>query len=57
MFAYNMFVFGKEPEEREAFRQLGVREECVRISVGLEDVEDLIDTLKDALKTVELSRQ
>jgi cystathionine gamma-synthase len=57
MFAYNMFVFSKKEEEREYFRTLGVREECVRISVGLEDVEDLIDTIKDALKVVEASRK
>lgn len=57
MFAYNMFVFSKKDEEREYFRTLGVREECVRISVGLENVEDLIDTIKDALKVVEASKK
>lgn len=57
MFAYNMFVFGKTPEEREYFRALGVKEESVRISVGLEDVEDLIDTLQDALRAVKEGRQ
>lgn len=51
-YAYNMAVFGKHAEELAYFREFGVKEEAVRISVGLEDVEDLIDTLKDALKGV-----
>ncbi|KFA72535.1 hypothetical protein S40288_07865 [Stachybotrys chartarum IBT 40288] len=50
MFAYNMFVFGKSDEERERMRGYGVRPESVRISAGLEDEQDLIDTLKDALE-------
>lgn len=57
MFAYNMFVFGKTPEERAYFRGLGVKEESIRISVGLEDVGDLIDTLQDALRAVREGRQ
>lgn len=52
MFPYNMFVFCKKAEERDYVRELGVREESVRISAGVEDVEDLIDTLKDALDHV-----
>jgi len=46
---YNMFMFSKHPEERAYMRTCGVKEESVRISAGLEDVEDLIDTLMDAL--------
>ncbi|KAL7790065.1 pyridoxal phosphate-dependent transferase [Trichoderma ceciliae] len=49
MLAYNMMMFGKKPEEREEFRKYGAIEESIRISAGLEDAEDLIDTLKDAL--------
>ncbi|RFU73624.1 cystathionine gamma-synthase [Trichoderma arundinaceum] len=49
MLAYNMMMFGKKPKEREQFRGLGAIEESIRISAGLEDPEDLIDTLKEAL--------
>ncbi|UPK99561.1 hypothetical protein LCI18_010496 [Fusarium solani-melongenae] len=57
MFAYNMVVFGKTVQEREYMRGLGVREESVRISAGLEDEADLIDTLRDALEAaVEVKR-
>ncbi|KAJ6442412.1 coagulation factor 5/8 type domain protein [Purpureocillium lavendulum] len=48
-FCYNMLMFSKMPEESAYMRTCGVKEESVRISAGLEDVEDLIDTLKDAL--------
>ncbi|KAM0342763.1 hypothetical protein ACHAPU_009255 [Fusarium lateritium] len=50
MFAYNMVVFGKKPEEKAYMHELGVREASVRISAGLEHEEDLIDTLEDALQ-------
>jgi cystathionine gamma-synthase len=49
MLAYNMMVFGKDPADRPYFREIGAKEESVRFSAGLEDVEDLIDTIKDAL--------
>jgi cystathionine gamma-synthase len=49
MIAYNMMAFGKDPADRAYFREIGVKEESVRFSAGLEDVEDLIDTIKDAL--------
>jgi len=49
MLAYNMMAFGMDVEERAAFRELGLKEESVRFSAGLENVEDLIDTVKDAL--------
>lgn len=57
MFAYNMFVYGRKPEERAQFRSIGVKEESVRISVGLEDVGDIIDTIKDALAAVGRAKQ
>ncbi|KAF4967868.1 hypothetical protein FSARC_4667 [Fusarium sarcochroum] len=50
MFAYNMVVFGKKPEEKAYMHELGVREASVRISAGLENEEDLVDTLRDALQ-------
>ncbi|KAF4334127.1 cystathionine gamma-synthase [Fusarium beomiforme] len=50
MFAYNMVVFGKKPHEKAYMHSLGVREASVRISAGLENEEDLIDTLRDALE-------
>ncbi|KAI5466109.1 pyridoxal phosphate-dependent transferase [Mariannaea sp. PMI_226] len=49
VFPYNMLVFTKKPAEAAYMRELGVKEESVRISSGLEKEEDLIDTLKDAL--------
>ncbi|KAH6898562.1 pyridoxal phosphate-dependent transferase [Thelonectria olida] len=49
VFAYNMTVFSKKPAECAEMRELGVKEEGVRLSAGLEKEEDLIDTLKDAL--------
>lgn len=58
MIAYNMMAFGKEPKEREYFRGIGAKEESVRFSAGLEDTEDLIDTIKDALEfAVEAKRK
>ncbi|KAF5534598.1 cystathionine gamma-synthase [Fusarium mexicanum] len=50
MFAYNMVVFGKQPDEKAYMHELGVREASVRISAGLENEQDLIDTLRDALE-------
>jgi cystathionine gamma-synthase len=49
MLAYNMLVYGKKVEDRAYFRDLGVKEEGIRFSAGLEDREDLIDTIKYAL--------
>jgi cystathionine gamma-synthase len=58
MLAYNMMMFGKKPEEKEEFRGYNALEESIRISAGLEDVEDLIDTLKDALDAaIEVKRK
>lgn len=50
MLAYSMVAFGKNPEERAYMGALGVREESVRISAGLEEDRDLVDTLKHALE-------
>ncbi|KAG5928605.1 hypothetical protein E4U42_000319 [Claviceps africana] len=49
MFAYNMFVFGRDKEQAERLADYGIREESVRISAGLEETRDLLDTLQDAL--------
>lgn len=49
MLAYNMMMFGRRAGEKEEFRGFGAIEESIRISAGLEDAEDLVDTLKDAL--------
>lgn len=58
MLAYSMVVFGKKKEEREAMAKLGAKEEAVRISVGLEKEEDIIDTVKLALdKAIELKKK
>ncbi|GKT75583.1 cystathionine gamma-synthase [Colletotrichum tofieldiae] len=48
-FAYNLLAFGKDPNEAAYHRSYGILEETVRISAGLEDVQDLLDTLDDAL--------
>lgn len=49
MLAYNMFMFGKDKDEAAALRPCGIKEESIRISAGLEDEKDLLDTLQDAL--------
>ncbi|TEA19300.1 putative cystathionine gamma-synthase [Colletotrichum sidae] len=49
-FCYNTLAFGKDPDEAAYHRSYGILEETVRISAGLEDVQDLLDTLDDALK-------
>ncbi|TQN73600.1 putative cystathionine gamma-synthase [Colletotrichum shisoi] len=48
-FAYNLLAFSKHPDEAAYHRSYGILEEVVRISAGLEDVQDLLDTLDDAL--------
>ncbi|KAG5988001.1 hypothetical protein E4U54_004807 [Claviceps lovelessii] len=50
MFPYNMFMFGKDKEEAARMVGYGIREESVRISAGLEETQDLLDTLQDALE-------
>jgi cystathionine gamma-synthase len=55
--AYNMVAWGRRPEERARFRELGVKEEAVRISAGLEAAEDIVDTIRYALnKTAALKK-
>ncbi|KAG5950133.1 hypothetical protein E4U53_005445 [Claviceps sorghi] len=49
MFAYNMFMFGKHKEQAKRLADHNIREESVRISAGLEETRDLLDTLQDAL--------
>jgi cystathionine gamma-synthase len=49
MLAYNMVVYGRTVEDRKYFREIGVKEEGIRFSAGLEDRDDLIDTIKYAL--------
>jgi len=44
-----MSYYDKSPEERAA---LGIRENLIRMSVGLEDVDDLIADLDQALKRI-----
>ena len=54
---YNLLIFGKKPEEREAMREFGVKEEAVRLSAGLEDEQDVIDTLEDALEVAKEAKR
>ncbi|EQB57050.1 VTC domain-containing protein [Colletotrichum gloeosporioides Cg-14] len=48
-FCYNTLAFGKDADEAAYHRSYGILEETIRISAGLEDVQDLLDTLDDAL--------
>lgn len=58
MLAYSMVVFGQKKEEMEAMAKLGAKEEAVRISVGLETEEDIIDTVRLALdKAIEAKKK
>ena len=58
MIPYNMMAFGRKPADGQYFRQIGSKEESVRFSVGLENTEDLIDTIKDALDfTAEMKKK
>lgn len=49
MLGYNMVAYGRTMEDTAYFREIGVKEEAIRFSAGLEDREDLIDTIKHAL--------
>ena len=49
-FAYSMVVFGKKPDERAYFSDVGSKEESVRVSVGLEKTNDILETLEFALE-------
>jgi cystathionine gamma-synthase len=48
-----MSFYELTPEERLA---IGIRENLIRLSVGIEDVEDLISDLSQALKAAEEER-
>lgn len=47
---FNATVYGKDKEEFKYHVAYGLREEQVRLSVGLEDEEELVDTVKFALQ-------
>lgn len=49
---YAALVFGKYPEEAAVHRSYGILEESVRISAGLEDGRDLVDTVDKAMEAV-----
>nr|XP_036580629.1 cystathionine gamma-synthase [Colletotrichum truncatum]KAF6788624.1 cystathionine gamma-synthase [Colletotrichum truncatum] len=55
--SYNTLAFGKDPEEAAYLRSFGLVEESVRISAGLEDVQDLLDTLDDALAVAKAAKK
>lgn len=55
--SYNTLAFGKDPEEAAYLRSFGLLEESVRISAGLEDVQDLLDTLDDALAVAKAAKK
>jgi cystathionine gamma-synthase len=57
MVAYSMMTLGRKVEDRKYFRGIGVKEESVRFSAGLEDVEDLIDTIKHALEFAAIAKR
>jgi hypothetical protein len=44
-------VFGKSPADDACFHteEAGITDDLVRLSVGVEDIEDLIEDLKQAL--------
>ncbi len=46
---FNELVWGRDPKELEYHAAYGARGEQIRLAVGLESEEELIDTLKVAL--------
>ncbi|KAF9879307.1 cystathionine gamma-synthase [Colletotrichum karsti] len=56
-FCYNTLAFGKDADEAAYHRTHGILEESVRISAGLEDVQDLLDTLDDALAVANAAKE
>lgn len=48
--AFNTAVYGKVREEAKYHASYGLREEQVRLAVGLEDEEELVDTVNFALQ-------
>lgn len=49
MLPYNMVMFGEDPSVAQEHRAYYAKEESVRLSAGLEDKQDLLDTLQHAL--------
>ncbi|KAL2126488.1 hypothetical protein VTI74DRAFT_825 [Chaetomium olivicolor] len=52
-FPFNDAIWGTDPEAAAYLATYGARAEQVRVSVGLEDEEELIDTFKAALEVAE----
>lgn len=50
---FNECIWGEDPEVASYQASFGVRPEQVRIAVGLEDVDTLVDTLRVALVAAE----
>ncbi|KAK7038173.1 putative cystathionine gamma-synthase protein [Favolaschia claudopus] len=50
---YNEWVLGKDPEDFEYHIGYGLKREQVRISVGLEEVEELVQVFEEALRFAE----
>ena len=57
MLCYNMFIWGRNPTVREYVRPLGILEESVRISAGLEAEVDLLDSVKEALEAAKFVKK
>ncbi|KAL2183811.1 PLP-dependent transferase [Thermothelomyces heterothallicus CBS 203.75] len=56
-FPFNDAIWGTDPEAAAYLRTYGAKAEQVRVSVGLEDEQELIDTFKAALEVAEKVRQ
>lgn len=54
---YNAITYGGDAKEAEYHASYGLREPQVRISVGLENVEDLLQTLEAALAKAEEAKE
>lgn len=50
---FNALVFGKDPDEAKYHAEYGARGEQVRISVGLEDEDELLAAAEFALGKAE----
>jgi cystathionine beta-lyase/cystathionine gamma-synthase len=56
-FPFNDAIWGAEPEAAAYLRTFGANPEQVRVSVGLEDEEELVDTFRAALEVAERVRR
>ncbi|KAL2161599.1 hypothetical protein VTH06DRAFT_8161 [Thermothelomyces fergusii] len=56
-FPFNDAIWGADPEAAAYLRTYGAKAEQVRVSVGLEDERDLIDTFAAALDVAERARR